>query len=397
LIDSPPFIQKLHINAFNGSTKKFAGKIRHQKIWSEVCESKPTMANLFQPLKIRSIQLKNRIVVSPMCQYSSKDGFANDWHLVHLGSRAVGGAALVFTEAAAVSPEGRITHHDLGIYKDEHIEFLRRITDFIKSQNAIAGIQLAHAGRKASHHRPWEGASALNENEEQWITEAPTAIAYKEGEPVPHELTREEIKKIIEDFRQAAIRANEAGFEVIELHGAHGYLLHEFLSPLSNHRVDEYGGSFQNRIRFVVELTEAVRGVWYEEKPLFVRISATDWVDGGWTVEESIEFSKILKTKGVDLIDCSSGGNSPGQKIAVGPMYQTPFAERIKNQAGILTGAVGLITTVEQSEHILANGQADLIFLARQLLREPYFPLHAAHDLNFDLPWPVQYDRAKKY
>jgi 2,4-dienoyl-CoA reductase-like NADH-dependent reductase (Old Yellow Enzyme family) len=355
------------------------------------------MANLFQPLKIRSIQLKNRIVVSPMCQYSSQDGFANDWHLVHLGSRAVGGAALVFTEAAAVSPEGRITHHDLGIYKDEHIEFLRRITDFIKSQNAIAGIQLAHAGRKASHHRPWEGAAALNENEEQWITEAPTAIAYKEGEPVPHELTREEIKKIIEDFRQAAIRANEAGFEVIELHGAHGYLLHEFLSPLSNHRVDEYGGSFQNRIRFVVELTEAVRGVWYEEKPLFVRISATDWVDGGWTVEESIEFSKILKTKGVDLIDCSSGGNSPGQKIAVGPMYQTPFAERIKNQAGILTGAVGLITTVEQSEHILANGQADLIFLARQLLREPYFPLHAAHDLNYDVPWPVQYDRAKKY
>ena len=355
------------------------------------------MANLFQPLKIRSIQLKNRIVVSPMCQYSSKDGFANNWHLVHLGSRAVGGAALVFTEAAAVSPEGRITHHDMGIYKDEHIEFLKRITDFIKKQNSVAGIQLAHAGRKASHHRPWEGSAALNENEEPWITEAPSAIAYKEGEPVPHELTKEEIKKIIEDFRQAAIRANEAGFEIIELHGAHGYLLHEFLSPLSNHRVDEYGGSFENRIRFVVELTDAVRGVWSEEKPLFVRISATDWVDGGWTIEESIEFSKILKTKGVDLIDCSSGGNSPGQKIAVGPMYQTPFAEQIKKESGILTGAVGLITTIEQAESIITNGQADFIFLARQLLREPYFPLHAAHDLNFDAPWPVQYERAKKY
>ena len=355
------------------------------------------MANLFQPLKIRSIQLKNRIVVSPMCQYSSKDGFANDWHLVHLGSRAVGGAALVFTEAAAVSPEGRITHHDLGIYRDDHIEFLKRITDFIKNQNAVAGIQLAHAGRKASHHRPWEGATALKENEEPWVTEAPSAIAYKEGEPVPHELTKEEIKKIIEDFSQATVRASEAGFEIIELHGAHGYLLHEFLSPLSNHRLDEYGGSFENRIRFVVELIESVRRVWTEEKPLFVRISATDWVDGGWTIEESIEFSKILKAKGVDLIDCSSGGNSPGQKIALGPMYQTPFAERIKKESGILTGAVGLITTVEQAESIIGQGQADLIFLARQLLREPYFPLHAAHELNFDIPWPIRYDRAKKY
>jgi len=332
-----------------------------------------------------------------MCQYSSEDGFANDWHLVNLGTRAVGGASLVFTEAAAVSPQGRITHHDLGIYKDEHIEFLKRITDFIKSQNAIAGIQLAHAGRKASHHRPWEGSAALNKDEDPWITEAPSAIAYREGEPVPHELTTREIKKIIEDFKQAARRSRDAGFQIIELHGAHGYLLHEFLSPLSNLRRDEYGGSFENRIRFVLEIIEAVRQVWSEENPLFVRISASDWVEGGWTVEESVELSKILKTKTVDLIDCSSGGNSPGQKIPVGPMYQTPFAERIKKEAGILSGAVGLITTVEQAESILVNGQADLIFMARQLLREPYFALHAARHLGVDVPWPPQYDRARKY
>jgi 2,4-dienoyl-CoA reductase-like NADH-dependent reductase (Old Yellow Enzyme family) len=355
------------------------------------------MSNLFQPLRIGSIELKNRIVVSPMCQYSSVDGFANDWHLVHLGSRAIGGAALVFSEATAVSPEGRITHHDLGIYKDEHIEFLKRITGFLKQQNAVAGIQLAHAGRKASHHRPWEGSAALTENENPWMTEAPSALPYRDGEPVPHELTKEEIIKIIGDFKKATVRAIEAGFQIIELHGAHGYLLHEFLSPLSNHRKDEYGGSFENRIRFLIEITEAVRQVWSEAKPLFVRISATDWVDGGWNIDESIELSKILKTKGVDLIDCSSGGNSPAQKIPVGPLYQTPFAERIKKEAGIMTGAVGLITAAKEAESILTNEQADLIILARQLLREPYFPLHAAHDLDADIPWPLQYDRAKKY
>jgi 2,4-dienoyl-CoA reductase-like NADH-dependent reductase (Old Yellow Enzyme family) len=355
------------------------------------------MANLFQLLKIRSIELKNRIVVSPMCQYSSEDGFANDWHLIHLGSRAVGGAALVFSEATAVSPEGRITPHDLGIYKDAHIEFLKRITNFIKQQNAVAGIQLAHAGRKASHHRPWDGSSVLKKNENAWTTEAPSAIPYKDDEPTPHELTKEEIKKIVEDFKQAAIRAKEAGFQIIELHGAHGYLLHEFLSPISNHRIDEYGGSFENRVRFVLEITEAVRKVWKEDLPLFIRISATDWVDGGWTIEESVELSKILKTKGVDLIDCSSGGNFPGQKVPLVPMYQTPFAERIKKETGIMTGAVGLITTTEQAESIITNGQADLIFLARQLLRKPYFPLHAAHDLGVDIPWAPQYDRAKKY
>jgi 2,4-dienoyl-CoA reductase-like NADH-dependent reductase (Old Yellow Enzyme family) len=355
------------------------------------------MANLFQPLKIRSIELKNRIVVSPMCQYSSVDGFANDWHLVHLGSRAVGGAALVIFEATAVSPQGRITPHDLGIYKDEHIDFLKRITDFTKQQNAIPGIQLAHAGRKASHHRPWDGNAPLTQNEGAWITEAPSAIPYKDGEPAPHELTKEEIKTTIADFKQAAVRAIKAGFEVIELHGAHGYLLHEFLSPISNQRKDQYGGSFENRIRFVVEITEAVIEVWSEEKPLFVRISASDWVEGGWDISESVELSKVLKTKGVDLIDCSSGGNSPGQKIPVGPLYQTPFAERIRKEAGIMTAAVGLITTTDECENIISSGQADLVILARQLLREPYFPLHAAHDLGVDVAWPPQYDRAKKY
>jgi 2,4-dienoyl-CoA reductase-like NADH-dependent reductase (Old Yellow Enzyme family) len=355
------------------------------------------MASLFQPLKIRSVELKNRIVVSPMCQYSSVDGFANDWHLVHLGSRAVGGAALVFTEAAAVSAEGRITHHDLGLYKDEHMEFLKRITEFIEAQGAVPGMQLAHAGRKASHHRPWEGAAALNSQEHPWTTKAPSAIPYKEGEPLPQELNKEEIKKVVDDFKQAALRAKKAGFRVIELHGAHGYLLHEFLSPLSNQRSDEYGGTFENRIRFLLQIIEAVREVWEESLPLFIRLSATDWVEGGWTVEESVELAKILKTKGVDLIDCSSGGNSPGQKIPLGPMYQTPFAERIKKEAGIMTGAVGLITKSSEAENIITSEKADLVFMARQLLREPYFPLHAAKELDVDLPWPPQYDRAKKY
>jgi 2,4-dienoyl-CoA reductase-like NADH-dependent reductase (Old Yellow Enzyme family) len=356
-----------------------------------------SMVSLFQPLQIRSIQLKNRIVVSPMCQYSSVDGFANDWHLVHLGSHAVGGASLVIAEATAVSPEGRITPHDLGIYKDEHLPFLKRITAFIQSQNAVAGIQLAHAGRKASHHRPWDGGAALNEEEGAWTTFAPSALPYKQGEPIPHELTGKEIKEVIKAFKQAALRAKEAGFQVIELHAAHGYLLHEFLSPLSNRRKDEYGGSFENRIRFVLEIVTEVRKVWSEDMPLFVRISATDWVDGGWSLDESVALAKILKTQGVDLIDCSSGGNSPGQKISLGPLYQTPFAEKIKKEAAIMTGAVGLITTTAQAESIIKNGQADLVFMARQLLREPYFPLHAAKELGIDVPWPPQYERAKNF
>jgi 2,4-dienoyl-CoA reductase-like NADH-dependent reductase (Old Yellow Enzyme family) len=368
-----------------------------QMLYGSNFAGKQAMSKLFEPLRIRSVVLKNRIVVSPMCQYSSTDGFAHDWHLVHLGSRAVGGAGLIFTEAAAVSPQGRITPHDLGIYKDEHIEFLRRITDFIRAQQSVPAIQLAHAGRKASHHRPWDGGAALKENEQPWITEAPSAIAYKEGEPVPHELSIAEIMQVIADFKAAAVRSREAGFSIIELHAAHGYLLHEFLSPISNQRKDEYGGSFENRIRMLIEICTAVREVWNEALPLFVRISATDWVEGGWSVEDSVALSKILKTKAVDLIDCSSGGNSPGQKITVGPLYQTPFAEKIKKEADILTGAVGLITTSEQAENILIKKQADLIFLARQQLRDPYFPLHAAKELEEDIPWPVQYDRAKKY
>jgi 2,4-dienoyl-CoA reductase-like NADH-dependent reductase (Old Yellow Enzyme family) len=353
------------------------------------------MAKLFERIRIRSIELKNRIVVSPMCQYSSTDGFANDWHLVNLGSRAVGGAALVFTEAAAISPQGRITPQDLGLWKDEHISFLQRITQFLRQHRAIPGIQLAHAGRKASHKRPWEGGAALNESEEAWVTEAPSAIPYKEGEPRPKEMTKDEIRNLVNDFTQSTLRAREAGFQVIEIHAAHGYLLHEFLSPLSNQRKDEYGGSFENRIRLLLEVTDAIRNNWPEAWPLFVRISATDWVNGGWTLEESIELSRLLKTLGVDLIDCSSGGNSRNQQISAGPLYQVPFAERIRTEAGIMTGAVGLITTAQQAESLVAEQKADLVFLARQLLRDPYFPLHAAKELGVDVEWPVQYERAR--
>jgi 2,4-dienoyl-CoA reductase-like NADH-dependent reductase (Old Yellow Enzyme family) len=355
------------------------------------------MAKLFEPLVIRSLQIKNRITVSPMCQYSSEDGFANDWHLVHLGSRAVGGAGIVMVEATAVSAVGRITHHDLGIYYDEHVAPLKRITDFIKGQDSIAAIQIAHAGRKASHHRPWEGGAALKEGEDPWQTEAPSELAFKEGEPLPHELSIEEINGIREQFAQAARRALQAGFQVIELHAAHGYLIHEFLSPISNQRTDEYGGSFENRIRFLVELTEEIRKIWPENLPLFVRLSATDWVEGGWNIDESVALSTILKSKGVDLVDCSSGGNSPAQKIPLGPLYQAPFAARIKEEAGILTGAVGLITKAEEAEDIIATGGADLVLLAREFLRDPYFPLHAAQQLGAEIRWPAQYERAKPH
>lgn len=330
-----------------------------------------------------------------MCEYSSIDGFANDWHLVHLGSRAVGGAGLIFTEAAAVSPEGRITLSDLGIWKDEHIAELKRITTFIETQDAVAGIQLAHAGRKASHHIPWEGGAALTSAENAWQTLAPSAVAYKQGEPLPKSMSKDDIDKVIANFKAAAIRAIEAGFKVIEIHAAHGYLLNEFLSPLSNHRTDKYGGSFDNRIRLLLKIVSAIREVWKDDYPLFVRISATDWVDGGWTENDSVALAKVLKSKGVDLIDCSSGGNSHEQKIPVGPLYQVPFAEKIKKETGILTGAVGMITTAEEAEKILMNEQADLIILARQFLRDPYFPLHAAKALGADVKWPAQYERAK--
>ncbi len=354
------------------------------------------MALLFEPLKIRGIELKNRIVVSPMCEYSSVDGFANDWHLVHLGSRAVGGAGLVFTEASAVSPEGRISPDDLGIWKDEHTDFLSRITTFIGKQGAIPGIQLAHAGRKASHSSPWKGNKALKEMEGGWVTFAPSAIAYKEEEPLPNEMSKMDIQQLIKDFTAAAERSVKAGFKVIEIHAAHGYLINEFLSPLSNHRTDEYGGSFENRIRLLLEVVAVVRNVIKDEFPLFVRISATDWVKGGWNESDSVSLAKVLKTKDVDLIDCSSGGVSQEQKIPVMPLYQVPFAEKIKKETGILTGAVGLITSTKEAENILQNKQADLIIMARQFLREPYLPLHAAKELGVDVAWPVQYERAKK-
>ena len=331
-----------------------------------------------------------------MCEYSSVDGFANDWHLVHLGSRAVGGAGLIITEATAVSPEGRITPDDLGIWKDEHIPFLQRIVSFLKTQGAVAGIQLAHAGRKASHHSPWKGGHALTVEEGAWQTVSPSAIPFKEGNPSPLELDKKGIEKVVTDFRQAAKRALQAGFELFEIHAAHGYLLHEFYSPLSNHRTDEYGGSFENRIRLLLEVITAVQTVVDKDFPLLVRISATDWVEGGWTIEDSIKLAQVLKASGVHLIDCSSGGNTSGAKIPVGPLYQAQFAARIKKETGILTGAVGLITTPQEAEDILQNGGADLILLARQFLRDPYFPLHAAKELGVDVPWPDQYLRAKR-
>ncbi len=354
------------------------------------------MSTLFTPFRIRDIEFRNRIVVSPMCQYSSKDGFANDWHLVHLGSRAVGGAALVITEATAVTPEGRISPSDLGIWKDEHIEELKRITGFILSHNCVPGIQLAHAGRKASHSEPWNGDQLVLPSEGGWKTVAPSAVAFGPGYDTPEELTLDGISRVVEAFRSAAVRTLKAGFRVIEIHGAHGYLINEFLSPLSNKRTDKYGGSFENRIRVLVEITQSIREVWPSGYPVFTRISSTDWTEGGWTIDDSVKLALTLKDIGVDLIDCSSGGIIPGVKIPAGPGYQVPFADRIRREAGISTGAVGLITTPEQAEGIVTCGQADLVIMAREMLRDPYFPLHAARQLNHDVTWPNQYLRAKR-
>jgi len=354
------------------------------------------MSLLFSPIDIKNITLKNRIVVSPMCQYSAVDGHASDWHLVHLGSRAVGGAGLIIQEATAVSPEGRISPGDLGIWSDDHLPMLKRITDFIHNNGSIAGIQLAHAGRKASFDAPWKGSKCLSEAEGGWIPFGPSAFPFNEGDTVPKELSVDDIKQVKADFRSATERALAAGYKVIELHGAHGYLIHEFFSPLSNKRTDQYGGSFENRIRFLLEILDEVQQVWPAENPLFVRISATDWAEGGWTSEESVSLSKVLKEKGVDLIDCSSGGLVPYQKIPVFAGYQVQFAEAVKSGADILTGAVGLITEPQQAEDILQESKADLIFLARELLRDPYFPLHAAKVLGDDIKWPDQYDRAKR-
>ena len=367
--------------------------------------------HLFAPLTLRSVTLPRRIVVSSMCQYSSDDGFASDWHLVHLGSRAVGGAALVMTEASAVTPEGRISPQDLGIYKDAHIDKLKRITSFLHENGSFAGMQLAHAGRKGSTARPWEKARVVPPSEGGWTNVfAPSALTFGDNYPHPIALDRDGIERIKTAFVDAARRALAAGFDVIELHAAHGYLLHEFLSPISNQRTDEYGGSFDNRIRFLIEITDAVRRVWPDSLPIFVRMSATDWVENpdtgkpadysapgselGWTLEQSIELASQLRNRGVDLIDVSSGGNLAVAKIPTGPGYQTHFAERIRREANIPTGTVGMVTDPVQADHVIRSGQADVVLLAREMLRDPYWPLRAARELKQEISWPAQYLRA---
>ena len=353
------------------------------------------MPHLLDPLPIRDVTFANRIFVSPMCEYSSDDGFANDWHLVHLGSRAVGGAGLVFTEATAVTPEGRISPQDLGIWKDEHVGPLKRIVSFIHAQGSVAGMQLAHAGRKASTYRPWSGSGRINELEGGWRNVlAPSAIPFADNYPRPIEMTPAMIGAAVKAFGAAAARALKAGFRVVEIHAAHGYLIHEFLSPLSNQRTDKYGGSFENRTRLVRAIASAVREAWPRELPLFIRISATDWVDGGWDIDQSVALAKALKPLGVDFVDCSSGGNIAQAKIPLGPGYQVPFAERIRKDADVPTGAVGLITSAAQAEAIVSSGRADAVLLARELLRDPYFPLRAAGELGQDVTWPAQYLRA---
>lgn len=351
---------------------------------------------LFRPLTLRSITLRNRIMVSPMCQYSSVDGFASDWHLVHLGSFAVGGAGLVMTEATAVEARGRISPQDLGIYQDEHIAMLSRINHFIIEQGAVPAIQLAHAGRKASCYRPWSGSGEISIEEGRWQTIGPSAQRFSERYPLPHELSQQEIAEVVQHFQDAARRAIQAGFQIIEVHGAHGYLAHEFLSPLSNHREDAYGGSLTNRMRMLLEIVDAIRQVMPEELPLFVRLSASEWTEDGLTIADSIEIAHTLKQHGVDLIDTSSGGNVATATIPLTPGYQVPFAEQIRHKAGIATAAVGLITEPQQANEIVLNQQADLVALARELLRDPHWPKHAAQALGYDMTWPSQYVRAKR-
>jgi len=353
------------------------------------------MPHLFSPLTIRGATIANRVFVSPMCEYSSHDGFANDWHLVHLGSFAVGGAGLVIAEATAVQANGRISPQDLGIWQDAHLDALARITHFVHAQGSAAGIQLAHAGRKASCHRPWEGHGRLTPDEGGWLdVVAPSAIPFSESYPQPQALTSDGIAAIVAAFGDAAARAWNAGFRVIEVHGAHGYLLHEFLSPMSNVREDAYGGTFENRCRLTLEVARSIRARWPERAPLFMRLSATDWVDGGWDIEECVDLAKRLASEGVDLIDCSSGGNASHQRIPVAPGYQVPFASRVRRDAGILTGAVGMITVATQADRIVAAGDADAVLLAREMLRDPRWPQHAAQALGHEVPWPAQYLRA---
>jgi 2,4-dienoyl-CoA reductase-like NADH-dependent reductase (Old Yellow Enzyme family) len=352
-------------------------------------------SSLFSPLTLRDVTLRNRIVVSPMCEYSSRDGCANDWHAVHLGSRAVGGAGAVLTEASAVTADGRISSADLGIYSDDHVEALARIFRFVEERGAVPGMQLAHAGRKASTAEPWTGGGPVAPADGGWEPIwAPSAIAFRDGWQVPRAMSVTDIDTVVRAFAAAARRLCEAGGKIAELHAAHGYLLHEFLSPLSNHRDDQYGGSFENRTRIVREVVDAVRGVWPERFPLWVRISSTDWADGGWTIEDSVALVAQLKDRGVDLVDCSSGGNLAHATIPVGPGYQVPFAARIRRETGVMTGAVGLITEPEQAEAIVKSGQADVVLLARQMLRDPYWPIHAARALGETPPVPIQYLRA---
>lgn len=352
------------------------------------------MAHLFDPLSLRSLSLANRIVVSPMCQYSSTDGFATEWHLVHLGSRAVGGAGLVLTEAAAVTADGRISPQDLGVWDDGHVEMLARVARFVHEQGSAFGMQLAHAGRKASTRPPWDSRAHVPQEEGGWTPIAPSAMAFDAGYAVPRAMDAGDIARVVGAFRAAASRALAIGCDVIELHAAHGYLLHEFLSPSSNTRDDEYGGSFDCRIRIVLEVVDAVREVWPDRLPLWVRLSTTDWVDGGWDVEQSVELARRLGARGVDLVDCSSGGAYPKARIPMGPGYQVAAAERIRREAGIATGAVGLITSPAQADTIVRSGQADCVLLARELLRDPYWPLRAARELGQSMSWPVQYLRA---
>jgi 2,4-dienoyl-CoA reductase-like NADH-dependent reductase (Old Yellow Enzyme family) len=351
-------------------------------------------SRLFDELKIRGVTFPHRIAVSPMCQYSCDDGFATDWHLVHLGSRAVGGAALVFTEATAVTAEGRISPQDLGIWKDAHIEPLARAARFISSQGSVAGIQLAHAGRKAGTAAPWDGGQTVPHSQGGWTPVGPSPIPFSEKHETPRQLSAEEICAIAHAFAEAARRSLDAGFEVVEIHAAHGYLIQEFLSPLSNQRTDRYGGSFDNRIRILCEIAAEIRKVWPERLPLFVRISTTDWHDAGWTPDESVELARRLKAFAVDLVDCSSGGNVVNPHIPFGAGYQVAIAERIRRESGMPVAAVGSITSPQQAEHIIVTGQADMVFLARELLRDPYFPLRAARELEHPLPWPKQYLRS---
>lgn len=354
------------------------------------------MSVLFSPYALRSVTFRNRIFVSPMCQYSSFDGMPADWHLVHLGSRAVGGAGLVMVEATAVSPEGRISPADSGIWSDAHAEAFAPIVRFVKGQGAVPGIQLAHAGRKGSCSLPWLGGGPLGPEACGWQTVAPSAVPFDDGHNVPTPLTLHELDEVEARFRAATRRALAAGFQVVELHMAHGYLLHEFLSPLVNRRDDEYGGSLENRLRFPLRVARAIRDAWPAELPLLVRISSTDWVPGGWDIDQSVILARHLKETGVDLVDCSSGFAVPGEPVPFGPGFQVPFAARIRAEAGIATGAVGMITEPFQAEQIVATGQADVVLLAREFLRDPYWPLHAARVLHADAPWPNQYLRAKQ-